>query len=274
MRWLVVALCTGCYAPEPRAGAPCPTGRCPQGLVCSAATSTCERDFTAQPDAATTDARLVDASADVDAPRDAAPATATLVQQQTTYVMAGSTASVTLPSTPVNGNVLVMIGGTPSGSLDSVSGGATWTRAALSVINSNIEIWYGVANGASATVTIQRGNNAAPMWIAASEWSALANTSTLVAAVDRDGVSGSVSAGTLPVTTAPALLVFAATAYTPVTWGAPTPGTWTALAPIEGAVVSQRAWYTITASTGSFTPVTSLSGGAWDANLVALRIAP
>ncbi|HSD86562.1 MAG TPA: DUF2341 domain-containing protein [Kofleriaceae bacterium] len=44
MRGFVAAcLLVGCYAPQPPAGAPCPAdGICPSGLVCSAATNTCE----------------------------------------------------------------------------------------------------------------------------------------------------------------------------------------------------------------------------------------
>ena len=36
--WLMAA----CYTPSPPAGSPCPDGVCPTGLVCSAATQTCE----------------------------------------------------------------------------------------------------------------------------------------------------------------------------------------------------------------------------------------
>lgn len=39
---VVLALCAACYAPTPKAGAPCPDGVCPSGLVCSTATQTCE----------------------------------------------------------------------------------------------------------------------------------------------------------------------------------------------------------------------------------------
>jgi hypothetical protein len=52
-----VALLVGCYSPRPPAGAPCPDGVCPTGLVCSPATQTCE--LTA------TDARSPDAPPDV-----------------------------------------------------------------------------------------------------------------------------------------------------------------------------------------------------------------
>ncbi len=37
-----VAGVAGCYAPNPQAGSPCPDGICPSGLVCAAATMTCE----------------------------------------------------------------------------------------------------------------------------------------------------------------------------------------------------------------------------------------
>ena len=43
MRSLLAALlATGCYAPNPKAGSPCPDGVCPAGLVCSPASHTCE----------------------------------------------------------------------------------------------------------------------------------------------------------------------------------------------------------------------------------------
>lgn len=37
----------GCFSPKPPAGAPCPDGTCPSGLVCSPATQTCEPTATA-----------------------------------------------------------------------------------------------------------------------------------------------------------------------------------------------------------------------------------
>lgn len=53
MRTSAVALlvASGCYSPHPPAGAPCPDGVCPTGLVCSPVTRTCE-------------AHVVDASTD------------------------------------------------------------------------------------------------------------------------------------------------------------------------------------------------------------------
>lgn len=71
-------LCAACYSPSPRPGAPCTNGACPTGLVCSAATQTCELvDVDASilvPDAPELDA-MVDAemTVTVDAPPDAPP---------------------------------------------------------------------------------------------------------------------------------------------------------------------------------------------------------
>lgn len=58
---LICIAISGCYKPQPAAGAPCgPDRSCPDPLVCSAATSTCER--TDSPgDAATTDTVTSDA---------------------------------------------------------------------------------------------------------------------------------------------------------------------------------------------------------------------
>ena len=259
MRWLVVLAGMSCYAPDPPAGGPCSNGMCPEGLVCSPATDTCEHEATPRLDATTADASGVDgadppADAVADAPADARPdasaPTAAVVQQQTAYAASAAMLSVTLPTPPAAGNLLVMIGGTPSGSLDMVSGGATWTRATFSVTNSNIEVWYGVADGTTATVTIRRTSSTSAMWISASEWSGLATSAVLEGATGDDGVTTTVSAGMLDISNPPALLVFAASAFAPGVWGTPTPAGWTALAPIDGAAVTQRAWFRVTPSAG------------------------
>ena len=70
---LVLVLCAACYSPAPRAGAPCPDGVCPSGLVCASATQTCE---VADIDIRIVHDRGVDAHLDaaglvVDAPPDA-----------------------------------------------------------------------------------------------------------------------------------------------------------------------------------------------------------
>jgi hypothetical protein len=62
-----VSLCVACYAPRPQPGAPCIDGNCPAGLVCAAATQTCELEDTGVRDAASDEPALIDA---VDAPPD------------------------------------------------------------------------------------------------------------------------------------------------------------------------------------------------------------
>jgi len=55
------ATLAACYAPNPQPGAPCASGVCPTGLVCSAATNTCERTAT-DASGPTIDARVIDAA--------------------------------------------------------------------------------------------------------------------------------------------------------------------------------------------------------------------
>jgi hypothetical protein len=276
VRWtLALVVWLGCYAPNARPGAPCPDGVCPEGLVCSPATTTCERMAISVQDggADALDSSVADGAAD--AMPDAPPPTATLIQQATNSIAIGATLSATLAAAPVSGNVLVMVGATPSGSLTTVTGGgATWTRAAESLINTNIEIWFGVTDGSSATVTITRTNNAATMWLAVSEWAGLATSSTLDKGTATDGTSATISAGSITTTNARDLIMFAASAPAPNTFGAPTPGTWTAMTGISTPLITQAVWYRIESTTGTFAPQVTHTGGAWDAALVAQRIAP
>ena len=276
MRWyLALVVCAGCYAPNVQPGVPCADGVCPDGLICSPATDTCELRAI---DAGTPSDDAPDAPRDAafDAAPDAAPATAVLIQQATTYAGSAASLSATLIAPPASGNVLVMIGATPSGGLTSVTGGgATWTRAAASLINMNVEVWYGVTDGSSSTVTISRTNNTTRMWLAVSEWSGLAPTATLDVASDNDGLgSGTISAGSITTTNARDLVVFAAASFTPNTFGAPAPGTWTAMTPIDTTGASQGAWYRVISATATLSPTVSHTGGDWDAALVGFRLAP
>lgn len=276
-RALVLVVFVGCYAPSAQPGAKCADNKmCPEGLVCSPATGTCEVSATPQDGAVGDDGMMLDGQI-ADAAPDGPPPMATLVQQATNQVGAAAMLQVTLPAVPVSGHVLVMIGGTPSGSLDSVTGGgATWTRAASSVENTNVETWFGVTDGSSAVVTLARANNFSPMWGLVIEWSGLATTQTLDQAALDNALSNTVSAGSITTTHAYDLLVFDATAAAGASFGMPTPGTWTALPNVlAGLSVLQVAWYRVETATGTFAPqVTKTGGGAWDANLVALRIAP
>lgn len=279
MRWaLALVVSVGCYAPSAQPGAKCAdNGVCPEGLVCSPATGTCE--VSALPhDAALGDDGMIDGRI-VDASPDAPPPMATLVQSGTNSLNTAAMLQITLPAAPVAGHVLLMIGGTPSGELDSVTGGgATWTRAASSPSNSNIETWVGVSDGSSSTIVLNRANNLSAMWAVVTEWSGLTTTMTVDQATFAAGGINPVSAGSISTTHAHDLIVFAATGYSPMTFSMPTPGTWTALPgitmPALGGGVTQVEWYRIETATGTLSPQMTKSGGAWDANLVGLRIAP
>jgi hypothetical protein len=264
----------GCYAPQPQAGAPCPDGVCPSGLVCSPATTTCET-HAIDASAGHSDALLVDAPIELDArPIDGAAQNVPMLRQQVTnYADTAASLSATLPATPIAGHVLVMIGATPSGSLTTVSGGGvTWNLAAQSLINANEEIWWGVSDGTSATVTIARTANTQPMWLQVTEWSGLATTSTLIDAAADNGTTSPASAGSVT-TTGPSLLVFAATNDKDNVFGSPTPGTWTTLPGIDAFLV-QSEWYRVEPNAGTFTPTVTEQKHSWDAALAAFKYVP
>jgi hypothetical protein len=218
------------------------------------------------------DAGLLDAPARDSAVPDAVPNVPALLQQTTNYVAATSTASATLLATPTSGHLLVMIGATPAGSLTSVTGGGTWTRATGSTINANIEVWYATADGSSATVTITRTGNTADMWLAVSEWSGIATPIVVDDASSAAGTTSPASAGTIA-TTGPALVLFGASNLGSNTFGSPAPGTWTVMTGIIGGLM-QSEWYRATPAAGTFAPAASETAHAWDAALVAFRYTP
>jgi hypothetical protein len=267
VRGLVVVLVAGCYSPHPQPGAPCAAGTCPDGLVCSQATRTCELhelDASAGPH---------DAAAD-GAPDAAAPA-AQLVQQNANYAALGTQVAVTLANLPTAGDVLVFVGGCPQNNLDSVTGGGvtTWTRGAFSRVNANVEIWYGNTDGTSATVTAKLSTCVGPFQGSVTEWNGLA-------AAPGDG--GHAAAGTtspadpgaVATTNARDLLILGVADNAPNTFGAPVPGAWTALQNPSGMYIAQGSWYQTVAAPGVYDPNVSETAHAWDAALVALKIAP
>lgn len=267
---VALGLLTACYSPQPSPGAPCPDGVCPTGLVCSPATHTCE--LHAIDGGTTIDApRLIDAR--IDAPPDAyVPPQPILRQQAVNYANAAASLSATLPASPTNGNLIIMIGGTPTAPLTSVTGGgvATWKLAASSTVQSNVEIWYGITDGSSATVTVALTNNSSPTWLSVSEW---ANVTAVVDdSNELDGSTSPATAGSVTTTTRD-LLMFGLSQFAPTTIGSPTPGTWTALQPIDG-FVKQRAWYRVEPTAGTYGASVSVSNNGWDAALVAFKIAP
>ena len=262
----------GCYAPHPQPGAPCGSGSCPAGLVCSPATQTCELHAldAALSDSPAPDARH-DASIDAPPPPVDAPSGPRLVQQNTNHADSAATLSVTLANLPAAGDVLVMIGGDPAGSLGSVTGGgATWTAAAKSTVNANVEIWVGVTDGSSATVTIALPNTTSPMTIAVSEWAGLVATNLVDVTSIGDGLASPAVPAALTTTNAKDLLLFGVGDGAPNTFGTPGPGSWTALDGVTG-LITQGAWYRVVTATGTFGPGVGESNGHWDAALVALR---
>jgi len=264
---LALAGWAGCYSPEPQPGAPCPSGVCPEGLTCSPATGTCE-------------VRAIDAAlpgdASADAPMFDAGALPMIVQQATSHANNVTTLSATLPTTPAAGHMLVMIGANLSGSITTVSGGsASWTLAASSLINSNIEVWFGVSTGSGATVTIDRPATTASMWMAVSEWSGLATTSPLDVARADAGTGNPLGAGEITTANARDLLLFAATTPVPSSHGSPAPDAWTTMQGVTSETTVQGAWYRIETATGSYSPqVGHTSSDGWEAAVVAFRLAP
>jgi hypothetical protein len=264
-----LVLVTACYAPQPSPGAPCPDKICPTGLVCSPASHTCERLAI---DAGSTidTSPVVDAL--VDGPPDAyVPPMPLLRQQAVSYANQAASLSVTFATAPTSGNVLITIGGTPTAPLTSVTGGgvATWQLAKRSTVQSNVEIWWGITDGSSSVVTVSLTGNNSPTWLHVAEWSEL--TGVVDAATALDGGTSPASAGTLTTPTRD-LLVFGFSQFTPTTIGNLSPGSWTAMTPIDGNFVKQREWYRIESTPGTYSPSVTVSNAGWDAALVAFRI--
>lgn len=270
---VVVALLAGCYSPHPRTGTPCPTGACPDPLVCSPATRTCERTAI---DAPAADTPPLDAAADA-RPIDA-PSTARLVQQSANHVD-GDAVTISLPSAPTSGNVLVLVGadihrGLPA--LGGVTGGGvtTWNRAAFSAVNTNVEIWWGVTDGSSPDVTIHgvAGDTSAKFGNV-SEWTGLVAQAPLDGAHALDGLSSPADPGAITTANAHDLLVLGVGDGVPNTFGVPGPGAWTALTPIS-ADISLAAWYRVQTVAGTVHPTVTETAGAWDAAVAGFQIAP
>lgn len=263
-----------CYAPQPQPGAPCSsTGACPEGLVCSPASMTCELralDGGPPPDVASPpDAVVVDGL-----PPDGPPKLPVLVQQGAAFTTTADSLSLTLPEAPVAGHVLVMIGGDPQAGLAGVTGGgATWTRAIKSTVNANIEIWVGVTDGSSAIVTISLPATSEQLTMAVSEWANLASANLVDLVHGGNGPTSPASAGAITTTFAPELLLFAVGTYAPATWGVPSGGPWTSLAGVSAGVV-QAEWYRVVTAPGTFAPTVTGPNNPWDAAIVGLRVAP
>ncbi len=244
--------------------------------MCSPATRTCER--TAIDAAPAADAPPLDAAPDTPRPPIDAPATAMLVQQAANHADSDHV-TISLASAPVSGDVLIMVGadihrGLPL--LGGVTGGgvATWNRAAVSSVNTNCEIWWGVTDGSSSDVTIHGvSGDTSPKFGNVSEWSGLVTQAPVDGARALDGTTSPADPGAITTANAHDLLVFGVGDGVPNTFGVPAPGAWTALTPIS-ADISLAAWYRIQTVAGTVHPTVSETNGNWDAAVAAFTISP
>jgi hypothetical protein len=252
VRWVCpVAVATACYAPHPQPGQPCTTTPCADGLTCIAGICAAPGDAS---DAAVTAVRLE--------------------QQGSAFLGQATTLTIDLPNAPRAGDLLVFTGAGNSDSLASVTGGGTtWSLAARSDANANVEIWYGITDGSSATVTIALPTNNSPMWGVVSEWSGMATVNVMDGAAATSGLNSPASAGGITTQNAHDLIVFAVADGTPNTFGDPAPGAWTALDSIDRQQLVQHAWYQVVTTATAYDPAVSETNGGWDAAVAALRAA-
>jgi hypothetical protein len=208
-----------------------------------------------EPDAAITDAAHVDApafvqQAEAEAPNSNMPLVATL------------------PAPPIAGHLLVAIGADEAGRLNGVTGGgvASWSLAAQSLANTNIEIWYGVTDGSSATVTVTADQDSLPMWVVVGEWS---GPTTFDGAKSAYGSASPASAGAQSVH-ANDLVIFGVADQAPTTFGMPEGG-WMPLMPARSNHTEQRVWFTVAAATGTLAPSVTETALSWDAAIAAFR---
>lgn len=216
-------------------------------------------------------------------PPDAPRPTTHLVQQQTASDPKQWTLAATLPDPPTSGNVLVVIGATDRYNLLSPSGGgvSTWMLAAMSGTHANLEIWYGIPDGSSATVTITCAcpmTTLGNMRLSVSEWAGLATSNVVEDGKDAAGTATPGAATLPPLTTldSPDLLIFGVavvgTAASDATDAAGR-GMWTALDSISVDPVVQRQWYQLVAEPNTYT-ASAMVNGDWDAAIVAFRASP
>jgi hypothetical protein len=196
------------------------------------------------------------------------------LQQASAYGPAPSQSlSATFPGTPEAGDVLVLVGATPLGSLASATGAAaSWNRITRSTDNANIEVWVGVADGSGDTVTIARPGGTGEMAMAISAWRGVLASPAYDVAAARSGLASPATAGGLTTTGGSRLLLFAVGSFLPNTFGVPVPDAWTALGGAEGGTIQHRTWYRIEAQGGTFAPTVTETDHRWDAALVALLL--
>src|SRR2546428_5907875 len=216
-------------------------------------------------------------------PTPASAAPAIVSGQQATANGGGATnlssLTVTLPASTTVGNVLIMVGANWCTGINSPTGGGvtTWQRAAYSTSNTNLEIWYGPvdtasATGVTATVTACTGG----MWMNLTEWSGLSVAVDTAAA--RSGTTSPASALAITTTNANDLLVFGVADSSGNTYGSPTlgntPGPWTAMTAIT-TPAAQASWYqNLSATATNVQPTVTETQHAWDAAIAAFKACP
>jgi hypothetical protein len=249
-----LVLAAGCYASDPQPGAPCAdaTG-CPSGLVC-AGTGTCER---------------TDLDAGIQIRPDAPTTLPYLAQHAGNQAVAIDTLTVTLSAPPKPGRLLVMIGGDPASPLQAVTGGGvpTWAIATRSIVNANVEVWYGITDGSSAKVDITLVGSGAVKTAVVTEWG---NANGLVGASSDDGSTSPATTAPIATTTPDTLAVFAVANFVPNTFGTPGPNAWIQI-PFATPMHSQSQWYRIVPTPTSVKPEVPITGNTWDAAVVAFR---
>jgi hypothetical protein len=212
-------------------------------------------------------------------PPDAPVPTTSLVQQTARGADDQHSLDVTLDALPTSGNVLVMVGGTERDRiLTPVGGGvASWMQAARSLTYQNIEIWYGITDGSSSTVTITcacASTALGQVKMSLGEWDGLITTNLFEVGEALAGTTtgpGVASTDAIVTLAAPDLLIFGvATLGTigPDVIG--TDGRWTAFDPIAVNEMNQSQWYQVVAGPGTYMPGAMVIGD-WDAAVVAFR---
>lgn len=194
----------------------------------------------------------------------------TLVQQNTSAAKAATMLSATLPGMPAPGNLLLMIGAAQTDALMTPTGGAPqWRNAARSQISDNVEIWYGVSDGSSATVSIA-ATTSGPMCMSVSEWSGVANMLDTENAMH--GGAGTVTAGPITTIDAPDLIVFAVGGYASIRTTVTEDARWMPLEAPATLSGVQLEWYRIASTPVTSQPTTETTD-SWDAVIAAFPAA-
>ena len=199
-----------------------------------------------------------------------------LVQQKNGNSASATSLPVPFTAAPTTtaGNVLIMVGGTSTGSLSGVSGGGVgnWFKAQSSTTNTHIEIWYGAVDIATNTslttpVTITAAT-AGGMWMTLMEWSGVSLTIDQSGA--QAGTSSPASAPSITTTNANDLVILGIADNIGNTFGSPSTGTWTALTAVT-TPEAQTTWYSIAAATATFNATVTETAHTWDAAIAALK---